>query len=210
MKVMIPCSENLEVIKQKSNLPSVLTRILSTTTTYQERTETSLLTSLRAKNSFAEWIAALVALNPQANLQDGSKLAFAEVLEKNATSLNDLRELEISLDESDLFAYEKVANTPGDNPIVSVSLYLKFKGEIIEEARITATGASKEPYSLITCAKELIGKGLDSQSIAEIKGKVRKELTPVGNYLGSEDYRKEMTATLIEAILDKKRNGEIK
>jgi|LDZU01.1.fsa_nt_gi CO/xanthine dehydrogenase FAD-binding subunit len=209
MSLIITSSDTLETIKRNSACPPFLFQILDSTTTLQERVENSLLTSLRAKTSFAEWIAALLALNPKATLNNGKSLSLAEVLADDSVSIKDLVKLDISLEEGDLASFEKVANTPGDHSIVSVYVYLKFSAGKISQARIVATGVSKSAYDQAVCSKFLIGKALDKTIVQEFREMMRAEFTPAETYLASSTYRKEMVAVLVEKILLNKINGEI-
>ena len=208
MSLLINSSDNLETIKQNPTCPAFLVNVLDSTTTLQERVENSLFTSLRAKTNFAEWIAALLAINPKTTLNNNKVLPFAEVLADNSISLKDFTKLDISLESSDFMNFEKVANTPGDRPIVSVFAYLKFSADTISQARITATGVSKSAFDIAACSEFLIGKKLDTTTVQKLKEKMRSEFTPPDSYLGSSEYKKEMAAVLIEKILLKKINGE--
>ena len=208
MSLLITNSDTLETIKQNPACPAFLVNVLESTTTLQERVENSLLSSLRAKTNFAEWIAALLALNPKVTLNNSKVIPFANVLADDSISLKDLTKLDISIEASDFMGFEKVSNTPSDRSIVSVFVYLKSSADLINEARITATGVSKLAFNLAACSEFLVGKKLDTTTIQELKGKIRAEFTPPDSYLGSSTYRKEMASVLVEKILLQKIHGE--
>lgn len=208
MKSTITCTETLETIYTQKDLPSVLQGLLRQVT-YQERVETNFLTSLRAKNSFSEWVAGLIAINPMTSLTNGKKLPLTTLLENEADLLKEFKELQLDLDEADLLTYDKVSNTPRGQPIVSVIAYVKFNREMIEKLRITATGVSKSPYFLADYSKEIAGKLLGAPLIKIISDKFSKAIIPIDTYMGSAAYRREMTVVLVERILSNTINGEM-
>ena len=208
MKLTITCTETLETIYTQKDLHPVLQGLLRQIT-FQERVETNFQTSLRAKNSFSEWVAGLIAINPTASLTNGKKMPLTTLLEHEAGSLKEFKEIQLDLAEADLLAYAKVSNTPGGQPIISVIVYSKFDGETIGQLRIAATGVSKSPYFLADYSKDMAGKSLDANLVKLLSDKYRKEITPANTYMGSADYRKEMAGVLVERILSNKINGEM-
>lgn len=208
MKLTITSAETLEAIYSRKDLPPTLHRILEQNT-FQERAETEFLVSARARNSFPDWGAGLNAINPTATLAAGQKTPFISLLEKGAGSLNELKEVQLDLDESDLLAYEKVSNTPADRPIISVIIYLKFKERMIDQLRIAATGVSKAAYDCTDFSEDMSGKRLDSVLMKAISEKFKEMITPVDTYMGSAVYRRDMAGVLVERILSKKINGDL-
>jgi CO/xanthine dehydrogenase FAD-binding subunit len=208
MNLSIASSDSLEAIKQNSTCPDFLVQVLESSTTYQKRAETSLLSSLRAKTNFAEWIAALLILDPTVLSNGGKTSRLSEFIIDEASSIQNLSRLEITVDEKDMLDFEKVANTPADRSIVSVFVFLKFVGSTVSQARITATGVSKSALDVVACSSILIGKELTTALIHELKTKLSAEINPPDSYLGTSQYKKEMAAVLIEKIMLKKLNGE--
>ncbi len=109
MSLLITNSDTLETIKQNTACPPFLVNVLESTTTLQERVENSLLSSLRAKTNFAEWIAALLALNPKVALNNGKVIPFAEALVDESILLKDLTKLDISIEASDFMGFEGIS-----------------------------------------------------------------------------------------------------
>ncbi len=208
MKLTFTSTETLDIIYSQKNIPPVLNAILNQKT-LQERVETKFLASLRAKSTFADWGAALSAMDPTAVLVNEKSIPLSELLEKKAGALNDLKEVQFDVNGTDLLAYEKVSNTPADLPIISVIIFIKFNENKIDQLRIAATGVSKSAYTLADFSKDFSGKTLDKPLVKTIAGQFKKEITPVDTYMGSAEYRKEMAGVLIERILSKKINGEM-
>jgi len=206
MNLPIAFNETLESIHHKQTLPPFLFQILDHIP-IQERNETTLLGSLRAKSTFNEWVAGLLVINPQALLQDGICLDLSDLMNGAMASLKDLQQIEISLGDNEWAIIEKVANTPGDQSIVSCLVYLQMQGIIIQQARIALTGVSRSPFEMVTSAQDMVGKELDQCLVNEIQENIRKEFTPPDTYLASSAYRKEMAAVLVGRCLDKIING---
>ena len=208
MELTFTSAETLENIYSQKIISPVFKTILKQKT-LQERSETKFLASLRAKSTFADWGAALSSLDPTAVLVDGKSVSLSELLEKKAGSLNDLKEVQFDVKETDLLAYEKVSNPPSDQPIISVTVFIKFSGDKIDQFRIAATGVSRSAYTCVDLSKDTAGKTLDESIVKAISERFKKEITPIDTYMGSAEYRKEMAGVLIERILSKKINGEM-
>ncbi len=208
MKLTINSTETLEAIYSQKVLPPVLQKILEQKT-YQERVETKFITSMRARNNFSDWGAALSAINPIAVLTDDKKILFTSLLNNGTGSINVLKGIQIDLEKSDLLAYEKVSNTPAEQPVVSVIVYIKFKGKKIDQFRIAATGVSKSANDIVDFSQATAGKTLDIALVKTISEEFINKIDPVSTYMGSADYRRNMAGVLIERILSKKINGEM-
>jgi probable selenate reductase FAD-binding subunit len=99
-------------------------------------------------------------------------------------------------------AYERVARTPSDYPIVCAVTKCAVKDGIAGNMRIAVGGVASVPIRLnameFTLEKKSILSWLDSALDAEI-GK----LTPVDNWLGSAEYRREMSRVLVRRTVMK-------
>ncbi len=208
MELIISSSDTLETIKQKSTCPIFLQNVLESTTNLQNRCQNTLLSSLRAKTKFAEWIAALLVMNAKVHRIDGNSSPLKEVLLENSNALKELATLKITADENDFYGFEKVANTPSDHSIVSIFVHLKFSNLVIEQVDMVATGISSSAFETINCTDSLIGKKLDISLIQDSKQRILDEFNPPDSYLGTSQYKKEMAEVLFEKILLKKLNGE--
>ena len=173
----------------------------------QERCETSLLVSLRAKNTFKEWVAGLLVINPQALMQDGAVIDLVDLMDNATISLKDLQKIEISLGENDWALIRKVSNTPGDQSIVSNLVYIQLQGKTIKQARIAFTGVSRAPYDMSIISQFMIGKELNQELVNAIQCKIREEFNPPDVFIATSLYKKEMAAVLIKRNLEKIING---
>lgn len=206
MNLPIAIDETLETIRHKQTLPAILCQILDCIPV-QERCETSLLASLRAKTTFNEWVAALLVINPKALLQDGTCLDLSELLNGTTASLKDLQQIEISLAENEWAVMGKISNTPGDRSIISNLVYLQMEGGIIQQARIAFTGVSSAPFEMSSISQFITGKELDHSLMEEVQKKIREEFNPPDVFIATSLYRKEMAAVLIKRNLEKIMHG---
>ncbi len=204
MNLLISSSDALETIIQNPSCPTFLQNILEKTTTFQERDETTLLASLRAKTNFSEWVAALLIFETKAILKNGEILSLQDLLCKNSILLKDLSKLEISSVATDFYGFEKIANTPADRSIISIFIHLKFHDNTILQATIIATGVSKSAFEIANCSEFLVNKKINEEIIRELKKKLIDEFNPPDSYLATSQYKKEMVAILVEKILLKK------
>ena len=206
MNLPIAFSETLESIRHKQTLPPILMQILDSIAV-QERCETSLLESLRAKTTFNEWVAALLVINPKALLKDGTCLDLSELMNGATASLKDLQQIEISLTENEWAVMGKISNTPGDRSIVSNLVYIRMEGGIIKQARIAFTGVSSAPFEISSTSQFITGKELDQSLIEEVQKKIREEFNPPDVFIATSLYRKEMAVVLVKRNLEKIMHG---
>jgi carbon-monoxide dehydrogenase medium subunit len=93
-------------------------------------------------------------------------------------------------------ATERVARTPADYPIVSVTGWRPGGGAI----RLAATGISARPCHLIK-AEAAIAGGLNEISIEAAAEAARREARHPGDFRGDAGYRAEMAAVLTRRVL---------
>jgi len=93
-------------------------------------------------------------------------------------------------------ASERVARTPADYPIVSVTGWRPASGAI----RLAATGTGPRPMHLVT-AEVALGGGLDEDAIATAAQAAAKSVDHPGDFRGDAAYRAEMAAVLTRRVL---------
>lgn len=94
-----------------------------------------------------------------------------------------------------------VARTPADVPIVNAAVYLYLNDAGNVESMFGAVcGASADPVRAFTL-DTLIGSPLDAPNIASAVKAIAALVDPVGDYLGSTEYRREMARVCIERAL---------
>lgn len=93
-------------------------------------------------------------------------------------------------------ASERVARTPADYPIVSVTGWRADGGAI----RLAATGLTPRPGHLVKAEAALAG-GLNEAGIATAAEAARRETRHPGDFRGDAGYRAEMAAVLTRRVL---------
>ena len=91
---------------------------------------------------------------------------------------------------------ERVARTPADYPIVSVTLWQPHDGA----PRLAATGIAARPLRL-TAAEAALRSGRDEVAIAAAAEAARAATTHPGDFRGDAAYRAEMAAVLTRRVL---------
>ncbi len=92
---------------------------------------------------------------------------------------------------------ERVARTPADYPIVSVTGWLPDSGSV----RLAATGIGPRPQRL-TAAETAASGGLSEATIAAAADKAQAVATHPGDFRGNAAYRAEMVAVLTRRVLE--------
>jgi CO/xanthine dehydrogenase FAD-binding subunit len=73
---------------------------------------------------------------------------------------------------------------------------------VVRQARVALTGAWSEPVGLAEAAAQLVGEPLDEKHIQAVADAVEKEVTPKGDFRGSEEYRRAMAGVLTRRALE--------
>jgi CO/xanthine dehydrogenase FAD-binding subunit len=94
-------------------------------------------------------------------------------------------------------AVERVARTPADYPIVSVTTWQPAGGEI----RLAATGVSARPSRLAN-AEASAAAGLSDETISIAASAARDTAVHPGDFRGDANYRAEMVKVLTRRVLE--------
>lgn len=195
---------SLQSVLDESSCPPVVRRALTGVHSWQLRNETSVDRTLRASQLMPQWIAALLALGATVTLEgdDGANEVPLNVLVKKDAK-GEVTALHVSmLGGNVVWGEAHVARTPSDDPIVAAFAVLTMNGETVEAARLVLTGVWPEAVRLSEAADLLIGKSLSAGHIADVAAAIEDEVEPVGDYLGSEAYRRAMAGVLARRALE--------
>jgi CO/xanthine dehydrogenase FAD-binding subunit len=97
-------------------------------------------------------------------------------------------------------AYEKVARTPADAPIVGAVAYVKFPGEGDQfQARLALMGAAPTPLPQPRVTRHWETSGDLAAALDAL------ELDPLGDHWGSAEYRSEMARVVAKRALERAR-----
>jgi CO/xanthine dehydrogenase FAD-binding subunit len=96
------------------------------------------------------------------------------------------------------YAFEKVARTPTDAPIVGAMSYVERNNGTIVDVRLAMCGIASHPIPLPDVDEELIHNNGD------LDAALRKlEITPPGDHWGSSEYRAAMARVLARRVLQR-------
>lgn len=188
--------------------PSLLRGALTRAHSWQRRRDTTVLRSLRAPRLMPQWGAALLVLGATVSLdgaEGGEEVAPFRRLEAllGGAVEGAVTALHIPIPGPDTGCGEAhVARTPSDEPIVAAFALIRFGGGVVEAARVALTGAGPEAVLLAEAPERLVGEPLTGERIVEVAGAIEDEVAPVGDYRGSEGYRRVMAGVLARRALE--------
>lgn len=120
-------------------------------------------------------------------------LAYRERIMSEGALITDIR---LPIATPDMrFAYERVARTPRDYPIVCVVARCAVKDGILGSVKIGVGGVAATPIRLTALEFGLEKKALADYLDRELPPAIAA-LTPPGDWLGSAEYRREMAGVL--------------
>lgn len=94
-----------------------------------------------------------------------------------------------------------VSRAPADEPIVAAWAAVTLEGGQVRQARVALTGVWDVPARLSRAADGLAGAALDARHVQAVAQAIEGEVTPVGDYLGSAEYRRAMASVLTRRAL---------
>lgn len=194
---------SLQSMLDEPSCPPPVRRALTSIHSRQVRNETSVRRTVRAWQLMPQWTAALLVLGTTVTLdaEGGSGEVEMDALIRRKVE-GDITALHIpTLDASTVWGEAHVARTSSDEPIVAAFAVLRMNGGAVEVARVALTGVWSEAVRLAAAADGLIGGSLSRDRILDVAAAVEREVEPVGDYLGSEAYRRAMAGVVARRAL---------
>lgn len=102
----------------------------------------------------------------------------------------------LAADRAQRGALVRVARSPLDRAIVAAVAVLTLTDGVCRDARLAVAGASPQPLCLTAAELGLAGQAWTPERGAKAADVVRQMARPVGDYLGSVAYRREMAGVL--------------
>ncbi len=176
---------------------------------WQRRCVTSLEQALYSPDLIPESAAALLALAAQVALEDETLVPYADFVARSSARQSPPAALLLPVDHAGCcWGAARVARMDADQPIVAAVAVVKLEGIVARSARLALTGAWRESVRLAQSIDLLVGEKLDDMRIENVARAVAGEVSPVSNYLGSAEYRREMAAVLTRRVLEQIREGD--
>ncbi len=206
--VTLGSAVKLEQLLGWEELPDVFRRALTRAIPANIRTNLSILESLRERQHpmLREWLAAITAHDIGIEWLKEGQLDWESIagLLVHADEFDQLFITSIDIPavpQRQALGAAFVARTPADVPIVNAAVYVYLNEENTVESMFGALcGATAEPVLGFTL-ETLIGSPLDAANIASAVKAIAPLVDPVGDYLGSAEYRREMARVCVERAL---------
>jgi CO/xanthine dehydrogenase FAD-binding subunit len=145
----------------------------------------------------SELLAALLVLDAQLSLRtpDTAVISLADYLGTDEAPNGLITDIFFAMAPG-AGSSERVARTPADTPIVSITCWQPSGGT----PRLAATGIGVRPFRL-QAAEEILADGMTDTAVASAAQAVQAANTHPGDFRGSAAYRGEMAAVLTRRIL---------
>jgi carbon-monoxide dehydrogenase medium subunit len=201
----------LQTLVDSEAIPTLLKTALTRALPLNLRNGATVGESLLLVQPPREWLAALVAYDAAVTraLPSGEHLTDSLISLMDGSSDHASRNGIITgvflptLHQREAVGAAFVARTPADEAIVNAAAFVQLDASgRVDSAFAAICGASAEPVISIYL-DTLAGNPLDEANIASAVKAIAPRVNPVGDYLGSADYRREMARVTVQrALLD--------
>ena len=153
--------------------------------------------SIASRLADSELLAALLVLDATLTLNtpDTAEMSLADYLGAEERPFGLITAINIPW-QAGQFASERVARTPADYPIVSITLWQPDGAS----PRLAATGIAPLPERLAASEKALAG-GIDDVSLETAVAAAKAQCSHPGDFRGDASYRADMAAVLTRRVL---------
>jgi CO/xanthine dehydrogenase FAD-binding subunit len=201
----IEAGSSLQAVLDRPDGPPLLRQALTGALDWQTRNRITVLRALRAPQLAPEWVAALLALDAAVVVEGdagSTQMPVAALVEGRLRE--DIAFLHVPLADGDQrWGEARVGRTPADQPIVAAVAVVEMVDDVVEQARVALTGVWPEPVRLAAAPVDLVGGPLDMDGIRSVAEAVEAEVSPEGDFRGSEEYRRAMAGVLTRRALEK-------
>ena len=205
----IETDTSLQSVLDSPECPPLLRQTLTGTLSWQTRNETPVRRALRSPRIAPQWVAALLALGATVTVEGDAGPEDVPL----AVGAGFPRPHALHVPRRGLppasggpggvrWGEARVARTPADEPIVAAVAVVETDDGVVQQARVALTGVWPEAVRLAKAPAQLVGGPLDEESIRAVAAAVEKEVTPKGDFLGSEEYRRAMAGVLTRRALE--------
>jgi len=203
----INAEESLQAVLESPGCPPLLRQTLSGALTWQNRNRRMVRRAVASPRVAPQWSAALLALGATVTLEGSagsSEVAVETLLAQRPKG--EITALHVRMGGV-RWGEAHVGRTPADEPIVAAVAGVEISEQdgVIGEARVALTGVG--PVRLAKAPTQLIGTPVDDRAelfarIGAVAQAMEQEVTPEGDYLGSEEYRRAMAGVLTRRALE--------
>jgi aerobic carbon-monoxide dehydrogenase medium subunit len=207
--LLIGGAVTLQMLVDDDNPPQVLRQSITRTLPPNIRNGASVGESLVTSTPLPEWLAALSALGTTVNhISDGQAQTLPIMQFIEAVHHGDyhgfVTQIEVNLPSAkSALGASFVSRTPADRSIINAAAFVTVDDQnTVKTATVVIGGASTAPLIEIELSN-LIGNPLDEQNIQHTTTPLSALVSPVADYKGSIEYRREMASVCGKrALLD--------
>jgi len=203
----IACDATLQAVVERAGCPELFRRTLTGSMSWQVRNRTTIDRVLITPSVALSWFAALLALGAEVSVDGQGRVPIDLFLERRVKGRLDLLHVP-ALDRSGKplggirWGEARVARTPSDEPIVSAVAVVEDGASVITRVRLSLTGVWPRPVALAGAVARLVGSRLAVDRIHEVAAAIAAEVAPKGDFLGSAEYRRAMSAVMARRALE--------
>jgi len=175
----IPVDCKLESLYESDHCPAPVKNALKGMISWHQRNETTVSKALRHSTNFSEFKACLTVMDVDLTPADSV--------------------LEIPLNQR-FVHFSDVRGTPDSDPIVACYAGVETSQKKITNLAVILTGIQRQEFTKLPVT-DLIGKGLNADTIQHFCDQIPNMIEPQNNYLGSSDYRRAMAVLTTKRAL---------
>lgn len=158
--------------------------------------------NLFAPHPFGDLAAALLALDGEARMADGSSMPLAELLARRNSAPGLVAAVSATRPARDDFRFRKVGRSkPKGASVLSISAWLPRSGGRVGGARIVYGAMGSAPTRAEAAERELEGATLDPQGVAPAVAAAAEGLNPPDDALASGWYRTQVAGIHLQRLL---------
>jgi CO/xanthine dehydrogenase FAD-binding subunit len=200
---------SLQAVYEATASPEILRRTLTCAITWQQRNETTVEKAMLSPSLAPQWLGALLALGSRVAIEPGEQEEpLPDFIRHKESHHGKLRAVHLPLNVTGrVWGESHVARTPADEPIVAAVAVIDLTDNVVRQARLALTGVWRELVRLAQSADILVGGPLNHDHIRQVVAAVEREVTPVGDFRGSTEYRRAMAGVLARRALNECMRG---
>jgi CO/xanthine dehydrogenase FAD-binding subunit len=195
---------SLQAVYEATASPDLLRRSLTGVITWQKRNDTTVEKAILSPNLAPQWVGALLALGGRVAIQkEEQEEPLPDFMQREASHRGRLAGVRLPLNVAGrVWGASRVARTPADEPIVEAVAVVDLARNVVRQARLALTGVWRQPVRLTQSSDLLVGGPLNDDHIRKVAAAVEREVTPLGDFRGSAEYRRAMAGVLTRRALN--------
>ncbi len=185
--------------------PDLLRTSLGGPVSWQQRSEVTIRQAVLSPDLVPGWITALLTFGARLSFSDPSsgESFVASFLRRADPQPGELAAILVPLEvPGRLCGSAQMGRTAADRPIVSACAVVDISDDRVRQARVALSGVWREHARLVDSVNLLIDAPFCRESIHRTVASIQREVDPVGDYLGSAEYRRAVAGVLARRALE--------